>query len=204
LGEQFDFSKEDRGVYYISINSKHIASHARFVNLGKGFVFEGVRAKENTDRSLAKTSGALAAAITCSKAGYSTQVYQLQDGTTQTIDFTKLTLVPLFDQATVLETENITETSSAIITRFSDRGRDRHAREDQFHLYDHYLKLYWENRTATIQITDYVAKGGTKIRVDQWTLWPLDKTAREFRAFYRGIGTVAEYHNNTGSITLLH
>ena len=36
---------------------------------------------------------------------------------------------------------------NAIVTRFADRGRDRHAREDEFQSYDHYLPQYWEYRT---------------------------------------------------------
>jgi CxxC motif-containing protein (DUF1111 family) len=194
LGDRIEFSQKDRGVYFVSIASPNYSTRGRFTNLGNGITFEGFDSRPAG--SLAKGAAAAGVAITCSKTGYSTQVYSIADGSSMTIDFSKLSLVPLYDAGTTLEADNIIETSTAIITRWSDRARDRHAREDQFKLYDHYLKLYWENRTATIQITDKVAKGGSTIRVDQWTQWPLDKTAREFRAFYRGIGTVAEYHYN--------
>ena len=36
-------------------------------------------------------------------------------------------------------------------TRFADRGRDRHAREDEFQSYDHYLPQYWEYRTVRMK-----------------------------------------------------
>ena len=34
---------------------------------------------------------------------------------------------------------DVFESGDAIVTRFADRGRDRHAREDEFQSYDHYL-----------------------------------------------------------------
>ena len=198
LGDRVDFSGGPQGVYFANITSRSFSARGRFTNLGQGMVFEGVAPQASLSKALAKTAAAEAAdlSITCSKGGYPTQVYRAADGTTLTIDFSKVVLVPLHDATTKLEPETITETATATITRFSDRARDRHAREDEYHAYDHYLTHYWEFRTATIQITDMVAKGGKKIRVDQWTLWPLDAKAREFRAFYRGIGTVAEYHLN--------
>lgn len=197
LGERVEFPRRDQGVYFASILSGGKATHARLTNLGEGLVFSGTDLSVAASAALAKSSVMpLEASIECSKAGFPTQLYRILDGTSLVIDFSKLALVPLFDASTKLEPEVVYETPTAIVTRFSDRARDRHAREDQFHAYDHYLTLYWENRTATIQITDEIAKGGTKIRVDQWTLWPLDPSAREFRAFYRGIGTVAEYHYN--------
>jgi len=109
--------------------------------------------------------------------------------------------VPLFDATTTLEPATTIDTPSALITRIADRGRDRHAREDlvngiPFQAYDHYLRFYWEHRTTTIEIVDYVAKGGTNIEVNLSSLWPLG--VRDFRAFYRGLNTVAEYHYNLG------
>lgn len=198
LGDRIDFSREHQGVYFANIASRNFSVRGRFTNLGQGMVFEGISPLGNAAPALAKTAEAAAGdlSVTCSKGGYPTQVYRVADGTTLTIDFSKVVLVPLHDQNTKLEPDNIFETPTALVTRFSDRGRDRHAREDQYKAYDHYLTLYWQFRTATIQITDEVAKGGKKIRIDQWTLWPLDPKAREFRAFYRGIGTVAEYHLN--------
>lgn len=106
----------------------------------------------------------------------------------------ELRIVRLFDATTKLEPATIEDTPEALITRFADRARDRHAREAEFHSYDHYLSFYWEERTIGIEVVDRVAKGGKDITVNYDTLAPLG--APEFRAFYRGIGTVAEYHLN--------
>ena len=81
-----------------------------------------------------------------------------------------------------------------MITKFSDRGRDRHAKEDQYQKHDHYLSHYWTHRTARYKFTDYVAKGGNSILIEWVTEWQLD--ALEFRAFYSGLNTVAQYHGN--------
>ncbi|MEH6396615.1 di-heme oxidoredictase family protein [Pseudoalteromonas sp.] len=103
-------------------------------------------------------------------------------------------IIPLYNTATQLEQEISFDRGDALITRFADRGRDRHAKEDQFQIYDHYLSHYWEHRTAQFEIVDFVAKGGSRIEVTFITEWKLG--AREFRAWYRGLGTVAEYHGN--------
>jgi CxxC motif-containing protein (DUF1111 family) len=86
------------------------------------------------------------------------------------------------------------DTPTALITYIGDRARDRHAREDMFNAYDHYLTWYWEDRSVAIEIIDEVAKGGSQITVNYTTLIPL--SAPEFRAFFRGMNTVAEYHFN--------
>lgn len=106
-------------------------------------------------------------------------------------------IVPLFDDGTELEPEIHYDRGDAIVTRFADRGRDRHAREDQFQSYDHYLPHYWEYRTARMMIVDTVAKGGSTIEISYVTEWPLG--AIEFRAWYSGQGTVAAYHGNYGN-----
>lgn len=106
-----------------------------------------------------------------------------------------MTIVPLFDTTTKLEHEVHYETDDAVITRFGDRGRDRHAREDQFQSYDHYLPHYWEHRTARFIFTDRVAKGGSTIDVSWVTEWKLDNLP-EFRAWYSGQGSVAQYYGN--------
>jgi len=103
-------------------------------------------------------------------------------------------IVALYNSNTPLEPETTIHTPTALITRVGDRARDRHAREGMFSAYDHYLTWYWEERTIDLEITDRVAKGGTSITFDYKTLTPLGQP--EFRAFYRGIGTVAEYHFN--------
>ncbi|MEM8711597.1 MAG: discoidin domain-containing protein, partial [Planctomycetota bacterium] len=107
---------------------------------------------------------------------------------------------PLFDVNTVLEPELQEDTPTALITRLSDRARDRHAREDQFQSYDHYLSFYWQHRTAAIEIVDTIGKGGDTITFNVATQWKLSDTEAELRFFYRGINTVAEYHNN-GTMT---
>lgn len=116
-------------------------------------------------------------------------------GVWHSVPFT-LTLVPLFDATTVLEPALQEDTPSALITRLADRARDRHAREDQFMQYDHYLSFYWEHRTSEIEIVDTVGKGGNTITFNVISEWPLSSIEAELRFFYRGLNTVAEYHNN--------
>ena len=101
---------------------------------------------------------------------------------------------PLYDASTPLEPATTIHTPEALITHVADRARDRHAREHMFSAYDHYLSWYWEERTIAIEIVDRVAKGGAGVTFNYTTLTPLG--APEFRAFFRGINTVAEYHFN--------
>jgi CxxC motif-containing protein (DUF1111 family)/predicted lipoprotein with Yx(FWY)xxD motif len=103
-------------------------------------------------------------------------------------------VVPLYTSSTEQEPALVYETHNAVITKFSDRGRDRHAKEDQFQQYDHYLSHYWTHRTARYKFTDYVAKGGSSILVEWVSEWQLE--ALEFRAWYSGMNTVAQYHGN--------
>ena len=104
-------------------------------------------------------------------------------------------IVPLFDETTILEPETTVDTPAALITYLSDRGRDRHAREYMFNAYDHYLSWYWEQRTMNIEIIDRVGRnGGTDITFNYTTHDELNPA--EFRTFFRGFNTVAEYSNN--------
>lgn len=105
-------------------------------------------------------------------------------------------IVPLYDSSTAREPVIQYETDTALITRFADRARDRHAKEDHFQAYDHYLSFYWEDRTASIEIIDEVAKGGDTVRMNVRTQFKLSDTEAENRWFYRGVGTVAEYCDN--------
>ncbi|WP_114324866.1 di-heme oxidoredictase family protein [Candidatus Colwellia aromaticivorans] len=128
------------------------------------------------------------------------------DSSTETTEGTKITgwhiqtyglfgdIVPLYTSSTEQEHALIYETSDAVVTKFADRGRDRHAKEDQFQQYDHYLSHYWTHRTARYKFTDYVAKGGSSILVEWVSEWQLE--ALEFRAWYSGMNTVAQYHGN--------
>lgn len=105
-------------------------------------------------------------------------------------------IVPLFNSSTVLAEPIQFDRGDALVTRIADRGRDRHAKENQFQAYDHFLSFYWEHRTATIEIVDYVAKGGNTVRMNVTTQFRLSDTEAENRWFYRGVGTVAEYYDN--------
>jgi CxxC motif-containing protein (DUF1111 family)/beta-glucanase (GH16 family) len=105
-------------------------------------------------------------------------------------------IMPLYDMHTPKEPVTVFDRGDAIVTRFADRARDRHAREDNFQAYDHYLTHYWEHRTARYEFVDYVAKGGSTIDIKYVTEWTL--SAKEFRAFYSGEGGTNSYHNNAG------
>lgn len=103
-------------------------------------------------------------------------------------------IVPLFARDTKLEPATVEMTATALVTRVGDRVRDRHAREGEFHAYDHYLPLYWENRSVGIEIVDGIAKGGDGITFTMTSLVPLNKP--NLRLFFEGRGTVAQYAHN--------
>lgn len=104
-------------------------------------------------------------------------------------------IINLFNAGTTLEAPTTVDTPDALYTYLSDRGRDRHAREGQFQAYDHYLSWYWEQRVANIEIVDRVGRnGGTDITFNYTTNGLLNPA--EFRTFFRGINTVAEYSHN--------
>ncbi len=105
-------------------------------------------------------------------------------------------MVPLFDASTPLEAPISIDTPTARYTYIADRARDRHAREADFNSYDHYLSWYWEQRMANIEIIDRVGKAGQPQHITfNYTTQDLLNPA-EFRTFFRGISTVAEYNNN--------
>ncbi len=108
---------------------------------------------------------------------------------------TPINIVDLFNGGTPLEAATTVETPGALLTYIADRVRDRHAREAEFQAYDHYLSWYWEQRVANVEIVDRVGRnGGTDITFNYTTKRPL--APAEFRTFYRGITTSAEYSNN--------
>lgn len=110
--------------------------------------------------------------------------------------------MPLFDASTLLEPAIVQDTPGALITRIADRARDRHAREDQFQAYDHYLPFYWEHRTAEIEIVDPIGRGGDTITFNVTSLWRFKLDQAELRFFYRGVNTVAEYYDNRSMTAL--
>jgi CxxC motif-containing protein (DUF1111 family) len=105
-------------------------------------------------------------------------------------------ITPLFDAATPLEPAVVEDTPTALITHWADRARDRHAREARYNSYEHYLHIYWEKRTAEIEIVDTVGRGGNSVTFNVKTLWKLDDQQAELRFFFRGVGTAAEYSDN--------
>lgn len=106
------------------------------------------------------------------------------------------TIVALFNSFTALEPATTVDTPTALTTYIADRVRDRHAREGDFHIYDHYLSWYWEQRMANIEIIDRVGKAGQpqQITFNYTTQDRLNPA--EFRTFFGGITTVAQYNNN--------
>lgn len=195
VGERIQFNRQDKGIYMVSIAGTQISYRGPLVNMGNKIVFEGVESA-NT-QSLAKSAEAIAlsASVVCSKTGYVTQVYRVTDGENLQIDFSKPKIIPLWDATTKLEPESHFDRGDAIITNWGDRARDRHAKEDQFQSYDHYLTHYWMHRTARTILTDKVTKGGNSIDVSWVTEWKLDNLP-EFRAWYSGKGSVAQYYGN--------
>ena len=104
-------------------------------------------------------------------------------------------VTPLYTARTELEPATRIETTETLTTRVADRVRDRHAREPG--AYDHYLSWYWQERTVSIEIVDRVAKGGKDITINITSLAALNNP--DFRCFFRGINTVAEYHHNVST-----
>ena len=106
-------------------------------------------------------------------------------------------IVPLYNSGSAVEPVVVQDIGSAIVTRFGDRARDRHAREANFMNYAHFLPLYWEFRTVGIELIDTVAKGGTTITANITTLHQMDTP--DFRAFYLGSGVLTNYYYNMDS-----
>ncbi len=104
-------------------------------------------------------------------------------------------IIPLFNAGTKREPATTQHTPDALITRIADRVRDRHAREAG--AYARFLSWYWQERTVAIELVDHVAKGGKDVIVNITSLTPLNRP--DFRCFFRGINTVAEYHHNVAT-----
>ncbi len=103
-------------------------------------------------------------------------------------------ITPLDDASTPREPALSDALPGRVVTRVGGRVRDRHAREAQFRAYQHYLPDYFESRTFGIEIDDTTPGGGSQITFTMTTAAP--HSASNFRAFFRGINTVAEYHHN--------
>ena len=106
-------------------------------------------------------------------------------------------ITPLYDSNTTLEPDSqFVRGDGALVTRFSDRPRTRHAREDQYQSYDHYIKFYFEDRSSNIEIVDHVYAGRDSIEMNVRTIFPLDEREAENRWWYWGQNTVAHYVGN--------
>ena len=111
-------------------------------------------------------------------------------------DGSVLAIAALYDSTTALEPVNAyVRDDGVVVTRFGDRGRDRHAKDitNQDH-YDHYLAHYWEYRTARVQLEDHVPNGESRIKATFITESELG--AREFRVWFWGRTTTGQFHFN--------
>lgn len=195
MGDRIPFTQKDKGLYFVNIAGPEGTVRGQFIHLGANRVFEGIPSPGPTSLAKGAAANAATGSIVCSKAGFTTQVYNVTDGANLIVEFSAPKVMPLFDAATKLEPEVWFDRGDAIVTQWGDRARDRHGREDQFQSYDHYLPHYWEYRTARYILTDRVTKGGSSIDVSWVTEWKLDKLP-EFRAWYSGRGSVAQYYGN--------
>lgn len=110
----------------------------------------------------------------------------------------------LYDENTLLEpVASFVRPDGVVVTRFGDRGRDRHAKDigmyDPNNIfnsdhYDHWLAHYWEYRTARIQFEDHVPNGQSLIKATYITEWQLG--AKEFRVWFHGATTTGQFHWN--------
>jgi CxxC motif-containing protein (DUF1111 family) len=110
----------------------------------------------------------------------------------------------LYDDSTALEPiASFVRPDGVVVTRFGDRGRDRHAKDIGFFdpnnifnsdHYDHWLAHYWEYRTARIQLEDHVPNGQSFIKATYITEHQLG--AKEFRVWFHGATTTGQFHFN--------
>jgi CxxC motif-containing protein (DUF1111 family) len=91
----------------------------------------------------------------------------------------------------------VTETlpNGTLVTHVGGRVRDRHAREDMFQAFQLYNPLYFQDRTFGLDIIDTTPTGGDTITFNMTTAYP--HTGSNFRIFFLGNNTVAEYFTNT-------
>lgn len=113
-------------------------------------------------------------------------------------------ITPLYSPSTALEpVVSYVRADGVVVTRFGDRGRDRHAKDigqyDPNNIfnsdhYDHWLAHYWEYRTARVQFEDHVPNGQSLIRATYVTESQL--SAKEFRVWFSGVTTTGQFHFN--------
>ena len=153
--------------------------------------------KASVASSKSSTASVVSSAVSSSKASVASSKASVASSISSSSSSVALgTIVPLFNNTTALEPVIQFDRGDALVTRFSDRARDRHAKENHFQLHDHYLPFYWETRTDSIEIVDYVAKGGTTVRMNVTTLGKLDDLQAENRWWYLGNNTLAEFCGN--------
>lgn len=130
-------------------------------------------------------------------------------GVWHTVSYLQL-YTPLFDATTALEpVTSYVRADGVVVTRFGDRGRDRHAKDIGFYdpnnifnsdHYDHYLAHYWEYRTARVQLEDHVPNGQSLIRATYITENRLG--AKEFRVWFSGVTTTGQFHFNPAAVEI--
>lgn len=117
---------------------------------------------------------------------------------------------PLYNSSTALEqATSYVRADGVVVTRFGDRGRDRHAKDIGYYdpnniynsdHYDHWLAHYWEYRTARIQFEDYVPNGQSLIRATYITESRLG--VKEFRVWFNGTTTTGQFHYNPAAVQI--
>lgn len=108
-----------------------------------------------------------------------------------------LNVAPLYDKQTLLEPANAYFDNNYAITRFGERVRERHAREDgeSFQRYRTFPRFYFEKRTFEMTITDKTPAGEGEVVFDVTTDHPFEgDSVFTLRVFFSGINTVADYY----------
>ena len=97
FGESFEFATGTPGVYHVQIHGKGLSVNQSVVSMGNAMTFSGV-APSNEILANGLRKGAAALEVTCSKAGFATKVYSLNDGDIKTIGF-GVPITRAFDRA---------------------------------------------------------------------------------------------------------
>jgi beta-glucanase (GH16 family) len=86
MGETYDFSVAAPGVYYVRISGRNLNVGQGVAAMGTRMTFTGVDAQAR-EPSTGLRKAAAEVQVTCSKAGYATKTYTLNDGDAKTIGF---------------------------------------------------------------------------------------------------------------------